>query len=881
MAEPRYSGPSAIEEVLAKTDPRLGVAYRANGFVDLPRYAAQLGAGMAESATLGLLKAPEDPQTTPEVLLRGTGHIIGSMFVPLGPAVKAASLKGISKPLAGAAANMIATEVQTRGEASLSRLMVDGAFGAIFGKFYGAKPAMVGREAGGIVAREAGRDPLRTVLPETETSRTLRMAQGVLRGKKEPEQVITSFRQMARFNRDPDVRQYSRRMVKFWDSINEGDVNINDLRTAWRDSLSGASASKPPTMEHSLESLVGKGLGEGELPLRMEPTGVSPLSALRPPKAVMMDVQMKTKGRIRAYTDIFEPAVDARRAASDEIGRVGKAVSEELRGVKKPKLQSMLQWLKTPESERQSVGNALGLTADEQQRALRVKDHVGRLWERNFHESFDDYVTGILPRIEGARPDQLEALRNHRTAGRMLQYAAASELKLESKDIGKFAAGHIRALAMMHHFDPTYRQLAGLTFKGEYPAEFRDYLTNWLRGLRGTDSSFAKAFNPSFRKFLTSLGVDASDADVRNVVNTYTQLTHAGLLGFRPGPLIRNMFNTWQTGSRIGLDWTWRGITKAMSKEGWSQAKAAGMIEEEVLHEVEGLRELGSVSTVTKTASAIAERGLRFYGKVDDFNRAAMYLGMRDKFLTAVKKGIKDESKFLSTSGLYRFHPVIRDQVMGMMRTKGVQDAAHLIGVHAAQDTQWVYRSGFRPTAMSGELNRAFLQFGVWPMNYLEYTRQMLTMPQTPTLEKAKWVGEWALANAGILGVFGAAGSAVGLGPDALHHTLGWTFVGPLSYTGGPLFDLLKSSEGFMIGAPEQTAAQAKRTAKETAIGAIPGSGLLRDVARAKGTGADMLQQAMGEDAMKALGMEYPGAQPSQSTEEEMFRFMTGIRRTQ
>lgn len=898
-----YTGPSALDEVLAKTDPRLGDVYRQNGFPDLPRYASQLGAGAIESASLGMLKAPQDPTTTPEVLLRGAGHLLGSSFIPLGPTVKLAGKLGMNKTAAGLVANVAATEIREGGEAELSQIILDGAFGALYGKMSKAKQGWWNtgsvRNAGSNRAfvkdlEEGGllRDPSAEFhMPESGAEKTLRMADETMRGKAPREFQTTTFRKLARTHPDPDIRRFASRVENFHDKV-RSQINVEDINNARTVSL-GDAVPNDLNPDHSLAQIIREAQEDRPL-LRMAQTGITRGyfgSAIRPPKAVMMGVEHKTGGQIRAYSDVFEPATNARRLASDEIGKVGKDVTNLIGKAQRPRQQAMLRYVMTPESERGVMGESLGLTAAERDAAERTSRHIGDLFERNFPgEKWDEYVTQIAPRLQKATPQQLEQLRNHRTAGELLNYAAASELNLRSNQLDSFAAGHIRALSMMHHFDPVYKKVASGVVNKEYPPEYREYLANWLQGLRGTDSSFAKAFNPHYKNFLTSLGLDATDGDVRSVVNGITQLTHAGLIGFRPGPLIRNLFNTWQTGSRIGLDWVWRGMKKAMTQEGWSIAKKGGMIEEEVLHEVEGLRELTS-SRAARVPARIAELGLRPYGKIDDFNRATIYLGMRDRFLSAVRQAGGNEDQLLTKGGLYRFHPVIRDQVLSEWRVGNAERAAHLIGTHAAQDTQWVYQSGFRPTGMSGELNRAFLQFGVWPANYLEYMRQMATLPNTPTIEKVKWMGEWALGNAGIVATFGAAGATVGMGPEALWHTLPWTFVGPASYAGGPLLDLAHAAASWepssavkgIYGGGDLTEAALKsefgRKARDYAMGMMPGSGLVRDIAKAKGTGAGMVEDAMGQDAMKMAGMAYSNDRPAQSPEQELFRVMTGVRR--
>lgn len=864
-----YQGlPKDIARVMEMTDVRnASLGKRMLGFPDLPKYAFQLGAGATEAATLGTLQPGFEPETTGEAVMRGIGNLYGSAFIPLGPVVRGASALKVPKTVAGAAANVLAAEVQTGGQASAGRLILEGTFGALFGRFYNPttrtlKPA------------ERSFEELHTWASQQQITKKGKL----LRLDPNTNKILSR----AAAYPDADVRETSRMVKTFLDNM-----DVSDPKTTLG-ALKDIRAGKP--VNYGIDFKLGED-PLSETPTRRLKIGITRGflgSDYQLPKRVFANVERETAGRIKGYSEVFLPGQAARQAARIQTGRVGTDVANEIASLSGGKQEGLLAYLQAPDfNTKQVTAHAYNLTDEDIRRGNNAYNKIKEVWDRNYPDSsFNEFMSDILPRMRHASPAEREVLKFSSVANEMEQYAANHEISIDEKRFDRFSAGLIRSLSMKEHFEPFFKQAMRVVDDKNLPQEYRDYVANWARGLRGTDSAFADKWTPVYQKFLKRLGVNAESADVRDLIDNYVQLTHAGLVGFRAAPLTKNLFNGWQTGAaRIGPGWYWKGILKSHTAEGWARARAAGMIEE-AAHEGEVLRELGAPGPITKSIRKITSVGLMPYGKIDDYNRAHVFNGMYEKILDAGKKARSDED-FLKRAGLYRFHEVIQNEVLAVRKNEGIKKAAELAGVHAAQDTQWVYRTEYRPTIMQGEKARALLQFGVWPANYFEYFRQM-TFPgairNMPSVERAKWIRDFALTNGSILALFGGAGASLGIGKAAISNTLGWTGLGPLSYAGGPAVDMMLAlpqvvsgvqSAAVDEGARKRLASEPWRRIKANLVSAIPGVGLARDIARAKGP----FEQTLAESPIGApiQALESQNVVPAQSGEEEMFRLLTGI----
>lgn len=987
-----YGLPKDLATILEKSKPQGNLVDRLIGH-NLPKYAYQLGAGAVESSTLGLAEMPYAPRTTGEELVRGIGHIYGSTFVPVGPAVAAGVKTGkLSGTAAGALANMAATEIETRGQADLGRLALSGVFGAIFGRFYGKSlegrarnvvggyinkardmdvppfvgPSQTGRRFSDLADRTSpppGRAPadrpLLTYQPspprtdflasaaehETSADRTLRAAKQTLTGGgkfeelppmegarpvrrdilgEEPpviqrtrdktgiavygkgllkeagvagkagstqrlvgEQTQRILRKM-KLAPDKDVRETAKAIETFNKHSDDIPENFNvaklaaDVREGRDTGLGNAYTINPWDDPYTIGPVPRSKLHPG--------TGMAP--GLRPPKDVFADVYANTGGRINAFEDFWNAAT-AREKAHSQIGSLSVEYKPIHRVLASKNAQEgiLAMWKTSDPNQKALIAHTYGLTKEQVDAGNKARQIFEKLWNRVFPDHpAEQYLTDTLPRLSKGTAAEIEMMKGHDLSGvihELDQWAANHEMSFREKNLTQFMAHHFRTLSLREHFDDHYKALSKIVGDRTYPQEYRDYLASWLRGARGNQTFFTKNANKVVKNLLNRLGAEATDVDVRDLLDNYTTLTHAGLVGFRAAPLFHNIFNGVQTGSRIGIPWMVKGMRAAKTAAGWERARLAGMIDE-AAHEVEALREMAAPGRVTRGIRKVADVGLKPYGKIDDFNRSWMFNGMYERFMDAAKRGGTDRGKVLSMSGLYNFPLAIRDHVMKEWATGNLEKAATLAGTHAAQGTQWVYRTEFRPTAITGDLSRTLGQFGVWPLNYMEYVRQMMRTTFSdktiPPAERWKWISQFTLTNASIVGAVAAMGASVGLGEEAAKNTMKWTFAGPLSYAGGPALDtmmaipqLFQDFQSMAIEGKDLSQSQAWRTVKGNVIGAIPGSGLARDIARAKGPLELQLTQQVPVVGPAVGAFESEKVVPAQSVEEELFRIGIGL----
>lgn len=972
-----------------------------NGGVDLPKYVFQLGAGATEASTLGLVEPGFEPETNGEAMFRYAGQVLGAGFVPVGPAVNVASklTKGstLAKMATGAAANIAATEIQTRGEASKERLMMDATLGAIFGKFYNSdrhwlnvpmgerkymprwsrspdarepnvyrpmSPEGYGspnldpmeaarslesnlpprRSPGPLALPDytATRRPITPsradftspeLLPETPTDSLLRQAQQTLTGRPTdlPEfpgsaptsvsrDIITRRGEMVSPLAIEDTRLFQRMGIKGQRGTTqqiegaEAQRVLNKLSAHRDPGVREAAISAKTFLKHSDDfetSTLAKKLADvsrgiehpdgdainfalwenpreyiDRMPRSQLPTGITELTPFtRIPKMSFQDIQLQTGGRIQAFEHYWE-GFQQRELAARQQGQVAVKLNDQLKGIRPQQARGLMEYFTHNDfNEKQVYRTVHMLTDDQIARGEKAYSELETVWNRNFPDTpFSKFMTEYIPTLRKGDPGAIDILKNDPAVKEMAErFALNHEFSFREGNFTKFAAQLNRSLSLKEHFDPFMKKVQSVIDDPSYPTEYKNYLAAWTRRARGTESQFAKKWNPTYKKMWERVGVSPEDKDVRDVIDNYIALTHTGLLGFRPGPILRNAFNALQTGSRVGYKWIWHGMRKAVTKEGFEQGRLAGMVDE-ASHDVEALRELAAPGPVTRGIRWGAAKGLKWYGFADDLNRTAVYIAMHDRFLDAAKKSGGNVEKLKRMSALDRFHPVTVEHVLETMKTSGLEKAAELAGVHAAQDTQWVYRTTARPPGLSGEVSRMFSQFGIWSLNYWEYTKQMMSpWSPIPFDARMRWMRDYALGNATVMGAMAATGAVAGLGYESFKAAAGWTGAAPLGYQGAPVKDFIVAVPGFLNdiqkGVIEQNAERVLNSPnwkrmKDAAMTVVPGYGLARDVMTSGGAVADFAESALPPLEKLRSNKDLP----ARSIEEEIFRIGTGIR---
>lgn len=896
LAKPAYEewAPPDVNNILKTIDPaRIPSPAKHLMFPDLPKYVNEsvgpFSAGLVSGATLGAIPTRDSSKVTaPQRLMEGAGYMLGAGWA-WSTGTEALQGLGVGRRLAGAMVGMSEEEIRNRGHATVGNLIVSGTLGTIFAPMAKVEKYTPSKPPGGGVLKE---DLLQRIQEELATGNMSKeqyhsmLSSGQFKGLGDPYRGLR-----LRDIPDRDVRELTKAWRAYRKEIPRGEVDLQQVIADFKELRDGGKSVEDVAASFKLgeapprrgRQFFGQGPDEEmvaleDLKRRPAKLNLGVLKSIRQPKHVAMDVehQLEQQGIKKPFYQKFVD-VDAARVNWDRANIAeGQGFANDLKGMGSNKEKSYLDWLVADDRGRVKVERDARLGPDDVARLNKVHQRFDTLLKSTFGDqaTAKEYFS-VISKLRAADGNLEKAFpTGHIPQGLqpLVEYASMNELRFTEPNIRRFLASHVRSLTGIQHWNPAYHDFMSMLSSDQIPGEAQRYFGDWLRNTRGGMSQFTANLQGVYKKAWAAVGANPSDHDVRNVLNYYVDTTHLALAGFSPRSLLKVAFHPLQTGGpRIGYSWMWSGMRKALTPAGRALADAAGMGEDTLPFAVD----LGvETSRIGKKVEAATQYGLKWHSDLYRYNRRAMFLGMYDKVTSAVRRvgrGAEDET-ILREAGLYPFHPIIRRDVLAALRAPGterasIHNAAQIAGVHAAQDTQWMYRRAFRPTIIGQDTGRAFGAFGVWPLNAGEYMRQMFWTLPMPGIERAKWISRHYLGAAAVLGAFGVAGASVGMGHEALASTESWTVEAPWDYGGGPLVDTIASVPRMFYEANNGRFGLAKQQGKEIARTVVPFPGVAaQQVAGSFGT---------------SLPLYGPNKAPGEpeTPVEALFRLTTGIQR--
>src|SRR5690606_17132242 len=113
--------------------------------------------------------------------------------------------------------------------------------------------------------------------------------------------------------------------------------------------------------------------------------------------------------------------------------------------------------------------------------------------------------------------------------------------------------------------------------------------------------------------------------------------------------------------------------------------------------------------------------------------------------------------------------------------TKGqVEEAVHEMAREFTRNTQFIYSRGNNPYFMQSTMGRFLGQYGTWPIQYVEYMRNMFL--RGSKRNRLESFARWTAVNSAI--VYGV-GSVFGIEMSK------WSFFSPMAYQGGPFAEMM------------------------------------------------------------------------------------------
>lgn len=327
----------------------------------------------------------------------------------------------------------------------------------------------------------------------------------------------------------------------------------------------------------------------------------------------------------------------------------------------------------------------------------------------------------------------------------------------------------------------------------DVPDDVRRNMMRFLNGVYGMTDNQQSRLLDGMSTMLRWMDSSMTEGQARKAANeligTIGTANTSGLMAFRPAPVIRNLFQGVQTAAPLmGGRWYARGVAAAASKEGRALARAAG-----IEGNIDELAELQSyaLTGVRKVINETARIGLKPFGKVEDAQRAAVYLGTRAKTLDAIKRAKGDFDVFSRRAELGSYRTSEAAILEAAFKAKGTpEDIADEAGKMMVNNTQWMYSPVERPPALNSPVGRLYGRFGTWPASYAEYLREFVLpgVSHRKPDNAGRILARTLMYNGALVGLLGSIGTYFG-DKNAYMDQAGWVGLAPLTYTGGPMVD--------------------------------------------------------------------------------------------
>lgn len=544
------------------------------------------------------------------------------------------------------------------------------------------------------------------------------------------------------------------------------------------------------------------------------------------------DVAAKNGFEFPVYSQIFDPVsratVQWRNAMFDYLKEaqekvIGHAWNRNIRA------EMHDQWVQLVESDPKTwdkLAPKLELNNREVQSAKNVRSLLDRIWEKEgmtdkLGMTASDYVQFYWPRM--AEYEQA-ASKGESFEDFMRREAVERGMKVSEMSVKFFSDMKRTGLLTEYQTDPAVvlnRYIRGITFKNyaqeaynsavdnlsllvdkygkEASPEFNPDLVphllvakDYLRLVQGQMPEQVSTLRKTFHTLVDKLGMSKHiDPDtVDRIMTAYVGLNHGAFMAFRPAKALINFSQIGHVYMLYGAKYTAQALRTAITKAGGEEAIQSGaVIREMVRLPYEDQIFMRDKTLAGKGLSKLVDAGLevtsiggRWFNKADQILRATAYHAQKERAIDAwnAYKGLERNPAFEEAAGLTALGETVTQGYFKELRKSGNEAAAKWLGVHAANDTQWMYQAGAGPIAFSRGAMKLFGQYGSWPVWYVNFVKRGLTMGT-----KADRI-RFALRGAAFNGAIVGAGYATGV------NTYRW--LGPTSifFSGGPAFDKVK-----------------------------------------------------------------------------------------
>lgn len=504
-----------------------------------------------------------------------------------------------------------------------------------------------------------------------------------------------------------------------------------------------------------------------------------------------------------------------------------------------------------------------------------------------------NYLRDEFPRLRGANYDTARVYGNFKkTPAQMSTFERLiSEGKLDprGRHIGSFVDTMLREGFSQKFTDKPLKELEKLVNSkaksgGYVLGNMRYPLLNYTRYMRGVPDVTAQVMQKTVGEFFKM--VDGAAERMNKHLPSYAQLptktiypkalinkmlvwSYAAGLGLRAAIPIRDFMQVFSTSLPVlGPKKFLLGMTKGLTKEGLEFASDSGaLLNKRNIGDIYGdiFNEIpsgASTDYVTKLANKLlapsrwGHNGGRLIAFTGEYHSAldavAEYRAGRLSWNDLVHN---------ETSLWWNDKPVV-DRIKGQIADQGFSDhdIAKNIALEALDLTLWPYRRGMQPTLLRTGAGRVFGQFGMWPMNYLDFLKRgALKFGESPK-NALSTTAMWAAMN------YGAVAAMNGLGAD----TGKWFGLSPAAIEFSPHLKFIEDLA--MSPKDSQEGREARKRVLEYPLDFFPSSIELRNIGRAWDSGEDFFDGDgnLTPSALRVLGFTPLKEEPERDLEDEV-----------
>lgn len=585
--------------------------------------------------------------------------------------------------------------------------------------------------------------------------------------------------------------------------------------------------------------------------------GVS--GAFRPMLPWVADLDTKlnevlaARGQAMPLYDRVKAVDDAVKAGDDWLSNQKEIASDFLKG--NPKKQYALMDALTVESKYwPKMAEKLGLDAKDLQNLARAEQYL-KDFQNDTHIPAFNYLREQLPKLRGFNfnTDFVYGRGAKLPSDMSFFHRAISEGALDPKDahLGRFINFLIREGFEKKFTGGPIQELKKLVEMQDRDGKYilgatRWPLNNYVNYIRGIpdmsqqvitrmSADFGRMMGDQFKKVNPYLPEGFKLPEEVNypgsIFNKLMTLSYVGALGARPAIFVRDVFQAATTTLPVlGLKGFIRGALRGLTKEGFERAETAG-----ALLQKRQLGELwGDITGEMPASGNKFDQAIRLSSKLlapsrwgHNVARAIAYNGEFDSTLEMVSKyrsGAIDAHELLTKTSFWFYDKPEINRLLKMATDANVpaEEVAHRSALQLVDLTLWPYRRGAQPTLLRTGVGRIFGQFGMWPMNYLDFLRRLGSKVGEFHGPALRTIATWAASNY----------AAASLMENIFHADVGkWFFLSPAGFGGSPHMELVQN----LMRAPEETqqGRDARRKVLEYPIEFFPTSNEIKSILKA------------------------------------------------